>query len=149
MERDFACVCLSLVGILSCTRPEPVPAPAPQPLTHPNVAVPASAPAPVAMQAESVSVAVEFLLDAIATSPLTFIRNGSKHSGADASQHIRSKYDYFQKDIATAEQFIEKAATKSELSGKLYLVRFEDGKEVTLADWLTSKLVEWRAARPH
>ena len=50
--------------------------------------------------------------------------------------------------ITTPEDFIAKAATKSELSGKPYLVRLEDGTEQELATWLTARLAEWRAAPP-
>jgi Family of unknown function (DUF5329) len=37
--------------------------------------------------------------------------------------YIKKKYDYFKTQIHTAEDFIALAATKSELSGRPYLVR--------------------------
>ncbi|MEO6710596.1 MAG: DUF5329 family protein [Planctomycetota bacterium] len=87
---------------------------------------------------------IEQLLGTIAASPLVFLRNGSEHTGVKAAEHIRGKYEHYKKSIATPEDFISKAASKSELSGKPYLVRLEDGREVELAGWLTERLAELR-----
>src|SRR5690349_12660467 len=142
-----------LVGATACRRPEPAPLPPPAPPLEPAPSLPpaeplppevASEPAPPAPP-EDATVAIEHLLATIASSPLVFLRNGSEYTGKRAADHIRSKYVHYKKDIATAEDFIVKAATKSELSGKPYKVRLADGKEVELAAWLTERLAEWRA----
>jgi len=108
---------------------------------------PPAAPAPAIQKPpEDASAAIEHLLGVIESSPLVFIRNGAEYTGKEAAAHIRSKRDYFEKKIVTPEDFIAKAATKSELSGKPYLVRLADGTSMELAAWLTMRLAEWRSA---
>lgn len=97
-------------------------------------------------QPEDVTAAVEHLLACVQSSSLVFIRNDEEHTGTEAATHIRRKYDHYRKQIATPEDFVSKAATKSELSGKPYLVKLADGRKVLLAEWLSAKLAEWRAS---
>jgi hypothetical protein len=83
------------------------------------------------------------LLDFIAASSCAFIRNGVAYDGAEAAAHVKDKYEYYQRDIHSAEDFITKAASRSELSGKPYLVRC--GADTTpAADWLTRELTIFR-----
>jgi len=58
------------------------------------------------------------LLDYVANSDCAFLRNGSSYNSKEAAAHIKVKYDYFQKEIKTAEDFIRLAASKSEFSGR-------------------------------
>jgi Family of unknown function (DUF5329) len=87
---------------------------------------------------------ISYLLDYVARTDATFIRNGREATGKQAADHLRQKWDYFRKTIKTPEDFIQLAATKSELSGKLYLVRFKDGKESPAGEWLAKVLAEYR-----
>ena len=87
---------------------------------------------------------ISYMLDYISKSGLTFIRNGQEATGKQAADHLRQKWDYFRTRIKTPEDFIKLAATKSELSGKLYLVRFKDGKESPAGEWLAKVLAEYR-----
>lgn len=80
------------------------------------------------------------LIAVVEKSDCTFIRNGSNHNGKDAAAHMRRKYNHFKKEIKSPEDFIEKCASKSELSGKPYLVKTPDGKTVRCDAWLTAKL---------
>jgi hypothetical protein len=96
---------------------------------------------------EDLEVVVEKLLAILSTSKLTFVRNGSDHTGAEASAHIRSKYERARDTIKTPEDFIENAASRSSLTGKPYLVRFADGTTQPLGAWLTEQLAALRAAR--
>ncbi|HJR20726.1 MAG TPA: DUF5329 domain-containing protein [Dongiaceae bacterium] len=98
-----------------------------------------SAPAMAAGMSEE----IDHLLDVIAASPCTFIRNGVAYDGAQAVDHIRSKYDHYREDIHSAEDFIALAASKSAMSGKPYLVAC-DGAEVPAAEWLTRELGAFR-----
>ncbi|HTF88852.1 MAG TPA: DUF5329 family protein [Planctomycetota bacterium] len=140
--------CILVSGLTqSCEGPE-APRPAPPtspPLSAPPVPPPAATvpPKPVAEDAAAV---IEQLIGTIAASPLVFIRNGSEHTGEKASAHIRDKYEHYKKSIATPEDFIAKAASKSELSGKPYLVKLADGREAELSGWLSERLVELRKA---
>ena len=91
--------------------------------------------------AEAENRKIEMLLKAIADSKLTFIRNGDKHPGKDAADHIRSKWKAAADKVKSAEDFIATCATQSSLSGKPYAVLAEDGKTATpLAVWLREKL---------
>ncbi|GHV07843.1 hypothetical protein AGMMS50229_15310 [Campylobacterota bacterium] len=58
---------------------------------------------------------------------LIFIRNGAEHSAQEAESHLRLKLSNAGKRLSTAEQFIDRAASGSSISGKPYIVRI-DGK---------------------
>jgi hypothetical protein len=85
---------------------------------------------------------VDHLISTVETSKCTFIRNGSDHTPKEAAEHMRKKYNYYKKEIRTPEDFIAKCATKSELSGKPYMVKFPDGKTQKCEEWLRSLLKE-------
>src|ERR1051325_1945796 len=51
-------------------------------------------------------------------SDATFIRNGREYDCHAAAKHMRDKWNYGKKEIKTAEDFIEKAASKSSISGQ-------------------------------
>ena len=59
-----------------------------------------------------------------------FIRNGSEYSGAQAAHHLRVKWDNAGSKVKTAEDFIDKCAAQSSMSGKKYRIRFGNGKTV-------------------
>ena len=94
---------------------------------------------------EQAAVVIECLLDHISGSKSVFIRNGKQYTSEQAAGHIRKKYEHFREDIETPEDFIRLAATKSIMSGKPYLVRLPDGREMLCADWLTEELAACRA----
>jgi len=89
---------------------------------------------------ENIESAIQFLLKHVADSGLTFIRNSERHDAADAAEHMNSKYEYFRGKIKTPEDFIQRCASKSLMSGKLYLVVLENGEEVRTDDWLLHAL---------
>ena len=82
---------------------------------------------------------IEAALVRIEKSDLTFIRNGSEHTGKEASDHMRSKLKQAGDSVKTFDDFVTKVATKSSLSGKPYLVKLKDGKTQELAGWLREK----------
>ncbi|GAB2178341.1 DUF5329 family protein [Dongia sp. agr-C8] len=84
------------------------------------------------------------LIDFVRHSSCTFIRNGTEYGGAEAADHIQAKYDYFKNEIASVEDFIARAASKSLMSGKPYQVRCE-GKTVPAADWMRAEDASYRA----
>jgi hypothetical protein len=93
---------------------------------------------------ESLEETVNYLIDHVAKSDATFIRNGVSHTPAEAVAHIKAKYGHFKSEIKTPEDFIRLAASKSLLTGKPYLVRTPDGKETRLDVWLTEALKQYR-----
>lgn len=90
--------------------------------------------------AETLDHTIDYLLTSVSTSDATFIRNGTSYTPAEAAAHIKAKYQHFKSDIKTPEDFIRLCASKSLVSGKSYLVRTPDGKEMTLSEWLTHAL---------
>jgi hypothetical protein len=90
--------------------------------------------------AESLDESIKYLLDYVAKSDATFIRNGQSHTPQEAVDHIKAKYEHFKHEIKTPEDFIRLSASKSLLSGQPYLVRTSDGKEMRLDAWLTAAL---------
>lgn len=96
--------------------------------------------------AESLDQTIGYLLQYIANSKAVFIRNGSEHTPTEAVDHIKAKYAHFKSDIKTPEDFIRLSASKSLLSGKPYLVRESNGKEMRMDTWLNEALKAHRAA---
>ena len=94
---------------------------------------------------ENLESAIQFLLKHVADSGLVFIRNSERHASFDAAEHMNSKYEYFRDKIKTPEDFIQRCASKSLMSGKLYLVVLENGEEVRTDAWLLSALTVYRS----
>ncbi|MBV7586953.1 DUF5329 domain-containing protein [Pseudomonas sp. PDM33] len=87
------------------------------------------------------------LLDFVEHSGCQFIRNGSEYPAAEARAHLQKKLDYLEnKDmVSSAEDFIERAATKSSMSGQRYQVDCPAGKQDSSA-WLNDELKRLRQA---
>ena len=94
---------------------------------------------------ESLDQTIQYLLDYVANSHATLIRNGTSHTAAEAAAHIKAKYEHYKDQIKTPQDFIRLSASKSLLSGKPYLVRPPNGKEMRLDAWLQDALKAHRA----
>jgi len=57
---------------------------------------------------------------------------------------MQKKYKHFKDKIKTPEDFIRLTATKSLMTGKLYYVKFKDGRKITSAAWLLQALEDFR-----
>ena len=86
---------------------------------------------------------VQYLLEFVANSGCTFVRNGSDHDPADAADHLRLKYSRGSKYVNSAEQFIDRLATASSWTGKPYTVTC-DGKTEPSGEWLHRALDDYR-----
>ncbi|MGA8393955.1 MAG: DUF5329 domain-containing protein [Burkholderiaceae bacterium] len=91
---------------------------------------------------------IESLLGRLEASRCEFQRNGAWHSAADAKAHLRVKLNYLEERgmVASAEQFIERAATQSSMTGGPYLVRCANAASVPSSTWLSSQLQLMRSA---
>ena len=60
--------------------------------------------------------------------------------------HLEMKYRYLLKgnQVGSAENFIERAASESTVSGKPYQVRCDHNTPVTTAEWFTAELLRYR-----
>ena len=72
---------------------------------------------------------------------LTFIRNGSSHNSEEAVSHLQLKLSKTRNRLDTAEQFIDKVASTSSISGQAYIVRI-NGKEETAKVFLHQLIAE-------
>lgn len=88
------------------------------------------------------------LLVYLENSGCEFNRNGSWYSPDEAVKHIEKKYRYLIKIglINSAEQFIDRAASESSMSGRSYLVRCGDSEPVRSSIWFTDELKKFRDA---
>ncbi len=69
-----------------------------------------------------------------------FVRNGSTYEPASAVRFLRGKWNANKAEVKNARDFIDKVATKSDTSGKPYLMRFHDGKEIPSREFLLAEL---------
>jgi hypothetical protein len=79
---------------------------------------------------------IDCLLSQVAASDATFIRNGKSHTGPEAADHMRKKYQHFKKKIKTVDDFIDKAGSRSLLTRRPYRIKPKDEEELPAADWL-------------
>jgi uncharacterized protein DUF5329 len=69
-----------------------------------------------------------------------FIRNGSTYEVSAAVRFLRGKWEANDAEVKTARDFIDKVASASGTSGKPYLIRFKDGREIKSRDYLLAEL---------
>ena len=86
---------------------------------------------------------IQHLLNFIANSSCTFVRNGSEYPATEARAHIERKYEYVKSRIDSSEKFIKYAATQSSMSGDPYRVKCAE-KEILSKDWLLNELKDLR-----
>ena len=98
---------------------------------------------PAAVQGE-----IDYLFGRIATSGCEFNRNGTWYAGQRAVAHIRYKYAELTANslATTTDDFIEIAASRSSMTGNVYLIRCNDGILVTSGQWLRDQLAAYRLA---
>jgi hypothetical protein len=96
---------------------------------------------------ENTDETIAYLLAFVAKSDCIFIRNGQSYTGRQASDHMKTKRRYFKDKIATPEDFIRLAASKSLQTGQPYMVRTKEGVELRCDEWLKEALKEYRKAK--
>lgn len=89
---------------------------------------------------------IQHLFEFITQSDCTFIRNNSEYPALEARNHMQHKYTYAKRWVDSAEQFIERIASKSSISGKRYQVRCAE--QVFYSDtWLKQELARYRTSQ--
>ena len=90
---------------------------------------------------------IEALLSRLEGSGCQFKRNGTWHGAEEARAHLERKLDYLEKRgaVASTEQFIERAATRSSTSGQVYWVRCGSHPPQPSGEWLASELQALRS----
>lgn len=85
---------------------------------------------------------IERLLTMIAARrDMRLVRNGTEHDTDTAVSFLRGKLKHYGNDIKTAEEFIDRLASKSSTTGQLYWVKLPDGREIPAGDFLRIELV--------
>ena len=101
------------------------------------IALPASAAPSAATQRE-----ISGLMQALESSGCRFQRNGTWYDAVAARGHLQRKYDYLLKRdmVDSSEQFIERAASRSSMSGKAYKVSCSGAPEQDASAWFLQQL---------
>ena len=87
---------------------------------------------------------IEYLLEHVASSGCIFNRNNEDHDAKDAAEHLRLKYRRGKRYATSAENFIDRLASKSSWSGKPYTISCEGVTEPS-GTWLHAALLEYRS----
>jgi len=92
---------------------------------------------------------INYLLEFIEQSGCDFYRNGTWYDAQQAQAHLRAKYNALaaRNEIKTAEDFIEKAASESSLSGRPYQIRCGGSAAIPTGQWLSAALAQYRKYR--
>jgi hypothetical protein len=88
---------------------------------------------------------INYLLEFVASSGCTFIRNGDDHASPAAADHLRLKYNRGKRYVNSPEQFIDRLASESSWSGDPYTVNCQ-GTTQASAQWLYRALADYRQA---
>ena len=88
---------------------------------------------------------IDFLLDSVVTSDCIFIRNGKTHDAIAARKHLQMKRKRGKWYFHSADEFIERLASKSSWSGDAYLIQCGSEPQQTANDWFTALLLKYRA----
>jgi hypothetical protein len=93
---------------------------------------------------------IDGLLRAVGSSGCEFLRGGSSYAPAQAQEHLQKKYEYLVSRgmLATTEEFIDKAATRSSMTGEPYAIRCGDATAQRSDEWLRARLRVLRQAQP-
>ena len=87
---------------------------------------------------------IDFLLDTVVSSHCLFIRNGKEYSAPEAREHLQMKRKRGKRHYSDTEEFIEKIASKSSLSGKDYLIQCGEAPQQTANEWFSALLQKYR-----
>jgi hypothetical protein len=111
------------------------------PVLSSSVAVQASAAEESAAKGE-----IAFLIQQTRLSGCRFYRNGAWYDASAAADHLLTKYEYLatRGKINSAEEFIEKAASRSSLSGRAYQIQCAGKESVPSEEWFRGLLSRYR-----
>lgn len=86
---------------------------------------------------------INAMLNALAQKKdLTFVRNGDAHNCEEAVSHLRLKLGNTRNRIDTAEQFIDKVASSSSITGKPYIVKIPGKSDENAQPYLHALIAE-------
>jgi hypothetical protein len=84
---------------------------------------------------------IETLIERVRTlKDARFVRNGSSYSADNAATFLSRKWQANDASVKTARDFVDKVASFSGTSGKPYLIRFKDGREIRSQEFFLAEL---------
>ena len=89
---------------------------------------------------------ISHLFSYLENSSCRFNRNGRWYTTKEAAQHMNMKYRYLldRELVSDAESFIARAATKSSMSGKAYVVQCQTNQPHQSGPWFRTELTRYR-----
>ena len=89
---------------------------------------------------------IAFMIQQTRLSGCRFYRNGAWYDASKAADHLATKYEYLatRGQIDSAEEFIEKAASRSSLSGRAYQIQCAEKASVPSDQWFRELLSRYR-----
>ncbi len=89
---------------------------------------------------------IDYLIASVASlTGAQFIRNDTSYEAKAAADHLRQKLRLAGSRVKSAIDFIRDCGSVSSVTGKPYLIRFADGRQVTAEAFLTARLKEYEA----
>jgi Family of unknown function (DUF5329) len=97
-------------------------------------------------QVNIAQIEIAHLLTFVGLSNCDFYRNGTWYTAAQAQAHLDEKLALLRTEnkVQTADQFIERVATKSAFTNLPYRVRCAGVETINVSDWLGSELRHYR-----
>ena len=86
---------------------------------------------------------IDHLLAFVASSDCRFLRGGDEHDGKAARDHLMRKLEVARPKLSTADQFVDRVASSSSMTGEAYKVRC-GSRELTSKSWLHGELDAYR-----
>ena len=88
------------------------------------------------------------LLQAVGDSGCEFMRGGKAYPADQAREHLHAKYEYLaaRGQLASAEDFIDTAASRSSMLGVVYFMRCAGTAPLRCKQWLRTRLKALRQA---
>lgn len=95
---------------------------------------------------ERIKTEINQLLVKLESSNCRFNRNGNWYSSKEAKEHLEKKLAHILRKgvITTTEQFIDYAASKSSVTGTIYLVQCNEIPAIESQKWLLEQLKQLR-----
>ena len=95
-------------------------------------------------------VEIDMLMTRLETSGCQVNRNGTWYPAAETRSHLETKLHYLENRgaVENAEQFIERAASASSMSGQPYLIKCGDDPPMESRAWFSRELQAIRASAP-
>ena len=109
-----------------------------------QVAIAAAVLHSLALFADDQNPEIDYLLSTIGSSECVFVRNGKRHTAEKAEQHLRMKYNRGRRYATSTEAFIDRLASKSSMTRKLYIIECPGAEPEPTGAWLTQRLEEKR-----